>query len=29
MPHIDNLCEFVRLIIDNEERGIFFPQNKE
>lgn len=29
MLHIDNLCEFVRLIIDNEERGIFFPQNKE
>jgi len=29
MLHIDNLCEFVRLMIDNEERGIFFPQNKE
>jgi UDP-glucose 4-epimerase len=29
MLHIDNLCEFVRLIIDNEESGIFFPQNKE
>ncbi|RSD26967.1 NAD-dependent epimerase/dehydratase family protein [Mesobacillus subterraneus] len=29
MLHIDNLCEFIRLIIDNEERGLFFPQNKE
>lgn len=29
MIHIDNLAEFLRLIIDNEERGIFFPQNKE
>ncbi len=29
MLHIDNLCEFVRLVIDNEESGIFFPQNKE
>lgn len=29
MLYIDNLCEFVRLIIVNEERGIFFPQNKE
>ncbi|MGP6146533.1 NAD-dependent epimerase/dehydratase family protein [Jeotgalibaca sp. A122] len=29
MLHIDNLCEFIRLIIDNEEKGIFFPQNKE
>ncbi|WP_027087194.1 NAD-dependent epimerase/dehydratase family protein [Cohnella panacarvi] len=27
--HIDNLCEFIRLVIDNEERGAFFPQNKE
>lgn len=27
--HIDNLCEFIKLIIDNEERGTFFPQNKE
>lgn len=27
MLYIDNLCEFVRLMIDNEERGIFFPQN--
>lgn len=25
--HIDHLCEFVRLMIENEEKGIFFPQN--
>ena len=29
MLHIDNLCEFIRLMIDNEETGVFFPQNKE
>lgn len=29
MLHIDNLCEFIRLMIVNEEKGIFFPQNKE
>lgn len=29
MLYVDNLCEFVRLMIDNEESGIFFPQNKE
>ena len=29
MLHIDNLCEFIRLVIDNCERGTFFPQNKE
>lgn len=29
MLHIDNLCEFLKLIVKNEERGIFFPQNKE
>lgn len=27
--YIENLCEFVRLMIENEERGLFFPQNKE
>lgn len=27
--HIDNLCEFIKIIIDNEESGLFFPQNKE
>ena len=25
--HIENLCEFIRLMIENEEAGIFFPQN--
>lgn len=29
MLHIDNLTEFLRLIIENEEFGYFFPQNKE
>lgn len=29
MIHIDNLAEFIRLIIDNDESGIFHPQNKE
>lgn len=29
MLHIDNLCQFIKLIIDNEEQGIFFPQNAE
>jgi len=29
MLHIDNLCEFIRKMIDNEESGIFFPQNAE
>lgn len=29
MLHIDNLCEFIKLMIDNEEQGVFFPQNKE
>ena len=29
MLHIDNLCEFIRLIIENEENGVFFPQNNE
>jgi len=27
--YIDNLCEFIHLIIKNNERGIFHPQNKE
>lgn len=27
--HIDNLCEFIKQMIDNEERGLFFPQNRE
>lgn len=29
MLHIDNLCEFIKLMIDFEESGLFFPQNKE
>lgn len=29
MLHIDNLCEFIRLLVKNEETGTFFPQNKE
>ncbi|WP_327796016.1 NAD-dependent epimerase/dehydratase family protein [Tetragenococcus halophilus] len=29
MLHIDNLCEFIKLMIINNENGLFFPQNKE
>lgn len=29
MLHIDNLCEFIKIMIDNEDSGIFFPQNAE
>ncbi|MBQ8807927.1 MAG: NAD-dependent epimerase/dehydratase family protein [Clostridia bacterium] len=29
MLYIENLCEFVRLIIENNESGFFYPQNKE
>lgn len=29
MLYIGNLCEFVRLMIQNEEQGIFWPQNRE
>lgn len=29
MLYIDNLVEFVRLMVDNEEHGIFCPQNNE
>lgn len=29
MLYIENLCEFVRLMIENEEVGVFWPQNKE
>jgi nucleoside-diphosphate-sugar epimerase len=29
MIHIDNLCEFIRLLIDKNESGLFFPQNTE
>lgn len=29
MVYIDNLCEFVKNVINNEEAGLFFPQNEE
>lgn len=29
MIYIDNLCEFVRLVVENEEAGVLTPQNKE
>lgn len=29
MLYIEDLCEFVRLMIENEESGTFFPQNSE
>ncbi|MEC0169780.1 NAD-dependent epimerase/dehydratase family protein [Paenibacillus graminis] len=29
MLYIENLCEFLKLMIDNFERGLFFPQNSE
>lgn len=29
MLYIDNLCEFIKLMIVNDEKGLFFPQNKE
>ncbi len=29
MLYIENLCEFVRLMVENEEHGIFHPQNGE
>ena len=29
MLHIDNLCQFIQYMIDNEEHGVFFPQNAE
>lgn len=29
MIYIENLCEFIRLSIKNQVRGVFFPQNKE
>jgi UDP-glucose 4-epimerase len=29
MLYIENLCEFIRLMIVNEEEGVFFPQNAE
>lgn len=29
MLYIENLCEFVRLMVENNEQGIFWPQNAE
>lgn len=29
MLHIDNLCEFIKVMINQEETGLYFPQNKE
>ena len=29
MLYVENLCEFVRLMVENEESGIFWPQNSE
>jgi nucleoside-diphosphate-sugar epimerase len=29
MLHVDNLSEFIRLMIENQESGLFFPQNRE
>ena len=29
MLHIENLCEFIKLLIVNKESGIYFPQNNE
>jgi len=29
MLHIDNLCEFLKMMINQEENGLYFPQNKE
>ncbi|MFA6611757.1 MAG: NAD-dependent epimerase/dehydratase family protein [Bacilli bacterium] len=29
MLYIDNLCEFIRLLIDSQKNGIYFPQNED
>ena len=29
MLYVENLCEFVRLMVENEESGVFWPQNGE
>ena len=29
MLYVENLCEFVRLMIEQEREGVFFPQNRE
>ena len=29
MLYVENLCEFLRLLLENQDRGIFWPQNKD
>lgn len=29
MIYIDNFCEFIKMVIDHEDNGTFYPQNKE
>ncbi len=29
MHNVENLCEFIKLMIDNEEKVAFYPQNSE
>ena len=29
MLYIENLCEFIRLVMENDESGFFYPQNTE
>lgn len=29
MLYVENLCEFVRLMVENEEQGLFWPQNQQ
>lgn len=29
MLYVENLCEFIRLVIENNDEGLFFPQNQE
>ena len=29
MLYVENLCEFVRLMVENDEQGVFWPQNAE
>ena len=29
MIYIDNLCEFIRLIVQNQDSGVFYPQNQD
>ena len=29
MIYIENLCEFIRISVDENKRGVYYPQNKE